>query len=165
MVAGVPLGYSHDPGGAKAAAAGFARAYGTLVALDEAGAEAARRAMVSSGAAEELVAKMRTKLAALRQAWPVGTITYQVAPVAVRVRMDGPDRADADVWYVGVVSGARIVTYEEWVTQSYRLVWERGDWRMAAEADAAGPRPDPGRQLRATPAELASRLAGFEAVA
>jgi hypothetical protein len=164
MVAGVPMGYSHDAGGAKAAAAGFARAYGTLVALDEAGAEAARRAMVSTKAADELVASTRTKLAALRETWPVGAITYQVAPVAVRVRMDGPDAANADVWYVGVVSGVRIATYEEWVTQSYRLVWERGDWRMAAEADQPGPRPDPGRGTPATPAELGSRLAGFEAV-
>jgi len=164
VVAGVPMGYSHDPAGAKAAAAGFAQAYGTLVALDDAGAEAARRAMVSSRSAENLVADMHTKLTALRRTWPVGAITYQVAPLAVRVRMDGPDAANADVWYVGVVSGVRIATYEEWVTQSYRLVWERGDWRMAAEADSPGPRPDPGRQVGATPAELTTRLAGFEAM-
>lgn len=164
IVAGVPMGYSHDPAGAKAAAAGFAQAYGILVALDDAGAEAARRAMVATRPAEQLVADMRAKLAALRETWPVGAITYQVAPLGVRVRMDGPDAANADVWYVGVVSGVRIATYEEWVTQSYRLVWERGDWRMAAESDSPGPRPDPGRQTRATPAELTSRLAGFEAV-
>jgi len=164
VVAGVPMGYAHDPAGAKAAAAGFAQAYGILVAADDAGAEAARRAMVSAKAADALVGDMRTKLAALREVWPVGAITYQVAPVAVRVRMDGPDAANADVWYVGVVSGVRIATYEEWVTQSYRLVWERGDWRMAAEAENPGPRPDPGKGTRSTPAELSSRLAGFEAL-
>lgn len=164
MVAGVPMGYSHDAAGAKAAAAGFAQAYGVLVALDDAGAEAARRAMVSAKTTDALVADMATKLAALRETWPVGAITYQVAPLAVRVRMDGPDAANADVWYVGVVSGVRIATYEEWVTQSYRLVWERGDWRMAAEAESPGPRPDPGKGTRSTPAELSSRLAGFEAV-
>jgi hypothetical protein len=164
IVAGVPMGYSHDAAGAKAAAAGFAEAYGTLVALDDAGAEGARRTMASTRTADALVADMRTKLAALHKVWPVGTITYRVAPLAVRVRMDGADAANADVWYVGVISGVRITTYEEWVTQSYRLLWERGDWHMAAEAESPGPRPDPGRQGRATPPELESRLAGFESL-
>ncbi|HEX2186642.1 MAG TPA: hypothetical protein VHN78_14175 [Chloroflexota bacterium] len=165
VVAGVPMGYHHDAGGAKAAAATFAKAYGTLVALDEAGAVAAKRAMASAAAAPELLAAMQSKLGTLRQVWPVGTITYRVAPLAVRVRMEGADAATAEVWYVGVVAGRGIPTYEEWVTQSFKLVWERDDWRIAAESDAPGPRPDPGRQSPATAAELDSRLAGFEAVA
>ena len=125
---------------------------------------AAKRAMASSASADQLVAAMTSKLATLRKVWPVGAITYRVAPLAVRVRMDGPDAASADVWYVGVVAGRGIPTYEEWVTQSFTLVWERDDWRIAAESDAPGPRPDPGRQSPATPAELDARLAGFEAV-
>jgi hypothetical protein len=165
IVAGVPMGYRHDAGGAKAAAATFAQAYGTLVALDEAGAVAAKRAMASTAAAPGLVAAMQAKLATLRRVWPVGAISYRVAPLAVRVRMEGPDAATADVWYVGVVAGRGIPTYEEWVTQSFELVWERDDWRIAAERDSRGPRPAPGRQSPATPAELDSRLAGFEAVA
>jgi hypothetical protein len=165
VVAGVPMGYRQDVGGAKAAAANFAKAYGTLVALDEAGAVAAKRAMASTAAAPELVAAMQSKLATLRQVWPVGAITYRVAPLAVRVRMEGADAATAEVWYVGVVAGRGIPTYEEWVTQSFKLVWERDDWRIAAESDAPGPRPDPGRQSPATAAELDTRLAGFEAVA
>ena len=163
-VAGVPTGFAHDRDGAKAAATAFAQTYATLVALDQAGAVAAKRAMASSASADQLVAAMTSKLATLRKVWPVGAITYRVAPLAVRVRMDGPDAASADVWYVGVVAGRGIPTYEEWVTQSFTLVWERDDWRIAAESDAPGPRPDPGRQSPATPAELDARLAGFEAV-
>ena len=163
-LAGVPTGFGHDRDGAKAAATAFARAYGTLVALDQAGAVAAKRAMASTASADQLVAAMTAKLATLRKVWPVGAISYRVAPLAVRVRMDSPDAASADVWYVGVVAGRGIPTYEEWVTQSFRLVWERDDWRIAAESDAPGPRPDPGRQSPATPAELDARLAGFEAV-
>ena len=165
VVAGVPMGFRHDATGAKAAATAFAEAYGTLVALDETGAVAAKRAMASTAAADVLVAEMRAKLAALRRVWPVGAITYRVAPLAVRVRMDGPDAASADVWYVGVVAAKGLPTYEEWVTQSYRLVWEREDWRMASEVEAPGPRPDPGRQTPASAGELEARLAGFEAVA
>ena len=161
MVAGVPMGYRHDASGAKAAAAAFAQAYGTLVALDEAGAVAAKRAMASTAAAEQLVGEMRAKLAALRRVWPVGAVTYRVAPLAVRVRMDGADAATADVWYVGVVAGKGLPTYEEWVTETYRLVWERNDWRIASDVETAGPRPDPGRQSPASAGEMEARLAGF----
>lgn len=164
VVAGVPMGFRHDAGGAKAAAVTFAQAYGTLVALDEAGAVAAKRAMAATAVADALVANMQGKLAALRKVWPVGAISYRVAPLAVRVRMDGPDAAGADVWYVGVVAAKGIPTYEEWVTETYRLVWERGDWHIAADSEAAGPRPDPGRQSPASAAELEARLVGFEAV-
>ncbi len=163
VIAGVPMGYRHDAGGAKAAAASFAEAYGTLVALDEAGAVAAKRTMATTAAADQLVGDMRGKLAALRRVWPVGAITYRVAPLAVRIRMDGADAASADVWYVGVVAGKGLPTYEEWVTETYRLVWERNDWHMASDVEAAGPRPDPGRQAPATAAELDARLVGFEA--
>ncbi|MDQ6839655.1 MAG: hypothetical protein M3137_15345 [Actinomycetota bacterium] len=165
VVAGVPMGYRHDAGGAKAAATSFAEAYGTLMALDEAGAVAAKRTMATTAAADQLVADMRAKLAALRRVWRVGAITYRVAPLAVRVRMLGADAANADVWYVGVVAGKGLPTYEEWVTETYRLVWERNDWHMASDVEAAGPRPDPGRQAPATAAELDARLVGFEAAA
>jgi len=163
-VTGVAMGHRHDAAGAKAAAASFAEAYATLVALDEAGAVTAKRAMASTATADALVGEMRGRLAALRRVWPVGAITYRVAPLAVRVRMNGPDAATADVWYVGVVAGRGLPTYEEWVTQTYGLVWERDDWRIATEAESPGPRPDPGRQSPASAGELEARLAGFEAI-
>lgn len=156
-------GRSRDAEGANEAAADYARSYGDLVALDEQSAVAAKRAMAASASADRLVAAMRERLAALRRVWPVGAISYRVAPVAVRVRMHGPGAADAAVWYVGVIAGQGLPTYEEWVTQSYRLVWERDDWRIAEESESAGPRPEPGRQAPASASELEARLAGFEA--
>ena len=63
-----------------------------------------------------------------------------------------------------MVAGRGLPTYEEWVTQSYRLVWERDDWRIARETETAGPRPEPGRQSPAGAGELEARLAGFEAL-
>lgn len=156
--------HSRDTAGARAAAVDFARSYGALVALGEAEAAALKRSMVASAAADDLVAAMQARLAPLRRTWPVGTITYRVAPLAVRATMDGANAATADVWYVGVVSASGRAPYEDWVTQSYRLVWERDGWRIAAESDAPGPRPEPGRQAAASAAELDARLAGFEAV-
>lgn len=164
VVAGIPMGYSHDRVGAKAAAAGFVRALGSLVAMDGATAEAAQRAMATEAASEALVAETVEKLAQLAKSWPPGSVSYRAAPVAVRVVEEGPDAVRAEVWYVGVVSAPDLPTYEEWVTEGYRLVWERDDWRMAAHTSRPGPRPDPGRQRGATPAEIEAALVGFEAL-
>ena len=120
---------------------------------------------VTASGADDLVADTLGRLERLHERWPPGTLTYRIAPLAVRVAPQGDDAFDVDVWYVGVVAGRGIPTYEEWVTQSYRLVWERDDWRIAREAEAPGPRPDPGRQSPASAAELEARLVGFEGLA
>jgi len=158
------MGYRHDHDGARAAALAFARAAETITAMDDPRAEAAQRAMAATDASEALVSDLRAKLARLRTGWPVGSITYRVAPVAVKIVDDGPDAVRADVWYVGVVAGTNIAPYEQWGTESFRLVWERDDWRVAADTVVGGPRPEPGGQRQFSAAEVEARLAGFEAV-
>jgi hypothetical protein len=155
---------TRDAAGARAAGVAMVEFNEQLVALDDQAALDARRAMSASGAADALVEQLRAKLAQLRQGWPKGTLTYRVAPLAVRASTDGADAFKVDVWYVGVVAGRTIPTYEEWNTESYRLVWERDDWRMASLATTPGPRPDPTRQPQASSAEIDARLAGFESV-
>ena len=153
-------GRSHDAAGARAAALSLVEFNEQLVQMDEGPALDARRAMSASGAADALVEQLRAKLVQLRQGWPKGTLTYWVAPLAARVTGAG-DAFTAEVWYVGVVAARGVPTYEEWNTETYRLVWERDDWRMASLATTVGPRPDPSRQPVATAAELDARLAGF----
>lgn len=162
--AGRPTGRTHDIAGAHSAALACVRALADMVAMEEADAVATQRAMASAEAAETLVADLRARLADLRRTWPTGSLTYRVAPLATRVVADGADAATVDVWYVGVVAGARLPTYEEWVTETYRLVWEGDDWRVAAHSSTPGPRPDPGTQAPATAPEVEARLSGFEAL-
>ena len=162
VVAGIPMGYSRDRAGAKAAAAAYVRALGVLVSMDAPAAAAAQRTMASQGAAESLVADTLAKLAMLHERWPPRTVAYRVAPLAVRVVEEGAGLVRAEVWYVGVFSAPDLPTYEEWVTEDYRLLWERDDWRVAAHTSRPGPRPDPGRQRGATAAEIEARLVGFE---
>lgn len=164
VVDGAPMGYRHDVAGAKAAAVCFTRLNQSLVQMDEAAVVAAWRAMSAEGSAEALVADVRTRLGQLRRTWPAGTLSYRVAPLAARAVEESPDHATVDVWYVGVVAGRNLATYEEWVTDTYHLVWEREDWRVAAFADAPGPRPEPGGQEPASAPEIEGFLAGFEAV-
>jgi len=155
-------GRTHDLAGARSAALDYVRALAELVLMTESDAVATQRAMASVDAAETLVSDLRSRLADLRRTWPAGSLTYRVAPLATRVVAESADVATVDVWYVGVVAGAPLPTYEEWVTETYRLVWERDDWRVAAHTSAPGPRPDPGAQVPATAPEIEARLAGFE---
>ena len=164
VVDGAPMGYRHDRAGATAAGVNFARLNESLVHMSAEAAARAWRAMAAESAADDLVADVSARLAGLRERWPVGALSYRVAPVAVRVDEVEPNEMEVAVWYVGVVAGAGLPTYEEWVTDTYRLVWERDDWRVAAFADAPGPRPDPGSQPVDTPPELEARLAGFRPV-
>ena len=156
--------HSRDAAGARAAALALVEFGEQLVALDDQAALDARRSMSASGAADALVEQLRAELAELRRGWPKGTLSYRVAPLAVRVAPAGADAFKVDVWYVGVVAGRNIPTYEEWNTETLRLVWERDDWRMTSLATTPGPRPTPSRQAQATAAELDARLAGFETV-
>jgi hypothetical protein len=157
-------GRSHDRLGAREAALDLVKASERLVVMELPDALAAQRSVSAAASADALVEQLRAELGPLRRVWPAGSLTYRVAPLAVRVVEDGPDAARAEVWCVGVVAGRDLATYEEWLTVSYRLVWEGDDWRLAARSESPGPRPDPGRQSPATPAELEARLARFEAV-
>ncbi len=164
VVDGVPMGYRQDRAGASAAAVTFARLNEALVLMGEEEAATARRAMATEDASDELAADIAAQLGEFREAWPVGELTYRVAPVAVRVDEESPERVRVDVWFVGVVAGRNLPTYEEWITESYRLAWERGDWRVASLSETSGPRPDVGYQEPASPAEMSALLAGFEPV-
>ena len=165
VVDGAPMGYRRDAAGARAAGLAFTRLNEQLVRMDDAPALAARRAMASALTAEALVDQLRGELTELRRRWPVGTLSYRVVPLAVRGRDSGPESMRVDVWYLGVVAGRGLDTYEEWTTDTYHLVWERDDWRVAALSDVPGPRPAPGRQPTSSSAEIEARLAGFEEVA
>ncbi len=164
VVDGVPMGFSPDRAGALAAGLSFTRLNQELVEMSVPAAEAARRAMATEDAADALAADVRARLGDIRARWLRGSLRYRVAPLAVRATEAGPGAMDVDVWYVGVVAGPDLAPYEEWGTESYRLVWERDDWRVAALSDTPGPRPDPGYQSPSSPTELEALLDGFEAV-
>ncbi len=157
----VPGGFNDDAAGARAAALAFVKLSERYVALDEPAALAVQRAVASTAAADDLAAEVHAKLARLRAAWPTGSLTYRVAPLAVRVTPAGAEAYTGDVWYVGVVDGAHLRTYEEWVTESYRLVWERGDWRMASRTTTPGPRPEASPSPAVPTAQMDALLAGF----
>src|SRR4051812_19416707 len=64
---------------------------------------------------------------------PKPIVILRSAPVAFRVERFSRNRAVVAVWNVGIVgSGAGIDPQASWRTQTVSLVWERGQWRVAA---------------------------------
>ena len=162
VVDGVPMGFAPGREGAVAAGLSFARFNQALVEMTQPQAAAARRAMGTEEAAGDLADDVVDRLSQIRARWPLGSLHYRVAPLAVRAAEAGPGAMDVDVWYVAVVEAPDRPPYEEWVTESFRLVWERDDWRLDSLAETRGPRPHPGPQQPASPAEFKALLAGFE---
>lgn len=165
VVAGVPMGYRHDQAGAVSAALHFLVASEAVLAMDESAAVAAQRAMATNAAADPLAARLRSQLAAFHDGFGPGPVGYRVAPVADRVTAADAEDVAVDVWYVAVIEPPDRPAYEDWRTMRYQLVWERGDWREAAEHDDPGPRPAALSPAGAvSPADWAAGLAGFRSV-
>jgi hypothetical protein len=89
---------------------------------------------------------------------PKPIVILRSAPVAFRVEHFSPTHAVVAVWNVGIVgSGAGIDPQASWRTQTVSLVWERGDWRVAAFHSESGPTPAlAAGDAATTPAELFS---------
>ena len=139
----------------------YARAAEDLVGMDDAAAAEAQREMAAEPSADALVAATLERLRAFRAGFP-GPVSYRVAPVASRVTLAGPGEAEAAVWYVSVLAAPGRPALEDWRTVRFDLVWERDDWRVAAEEDRPGPRPAPLPRLAPTPPdEFDAALAAF----
>lgn len=163
LVNGVPMGYAHTPDGARAAGMNFLRLDEALSAMaDDATVATTKATIAASSVADALVANVVKKVAALRRAFAGGPIRYRIGEVATKVSPADADHVRVEIWHVGVASPPGLIPYEDWFIERYDLVWERDDWRDAAEASTPGPIPQ--RLASATPAgtgQLEGALDGF----
>ena len=159
------MGYAHTPAGAEAAGVAFLRLDQALVAMEDEAAAAAKRVIASAATADALAADVVARLGTLRKGYPGGSTLYRVGVLASRLSPLNADRVRVEIWHVGVVSPPGAVPYQDWSTQRYELVWERGDWRVAGEASTPGPRPlSLPRAEPSGPGQLEAALAGFTPV-
>jgi hypothetical protein len=164
-VDGAPAGFARSEQGAVAAAASFVTTGQALLDMDPLAAEQAVRHMAAFSTADAQVADVLARLAAVRETLAPGRgpIVFRQAPVSWRVDGFSSDRARVAVWSVGVLSREGIAPPQAgWATSTFDLVWERGDWRIAAETVAPGPAPLlDDSAAPATSAQLAASLRGF----
>ena len=142
--AGVPAGFARTRDGAVTAAASFVTTGQALLNMDPVSAERAVRQMAAAGTADEQVRGAREQLAAVRSALASGNgpVVFRQASIAARVVAWNPDRAEVEIWNVGVLSRAGVAPPQAgWAISTFDLVWERGDWRIWSETIAPGPAP------------------------
>lgn len=168
-IARMPAGFERSEAGAASAGVAFAAdAEQQMLYLDDDGIEHAQRQISASAATDRLLEERTDHIAEWRRVVETGTgqLWWIVTPLASKVDQFTADEATVEVWVAYVVSRQGATTPRVWFgLVSLDLVWERDDWRVAAQSMADGPSP----QLSPTAApasadELATRLDGFHLV-
>jgi hypothetical protein len=135
---GVPTGYTDDQAGAATAAVNATQLRVALAHGQATPATAARLWLAS------------TADATTRQAFSQGSDgssgdQTNKLPAATRVTSFSPTATTVQVWVVSAGSapalGGGDVVSAAWTTETYQLVWQAGDWKVASVQTSQGPQP------------------------
>jgi uncharacterized lipoprotein YmbA len=133
-----------DVSGAERAALAFAQLAPRLLNSGAADAAvlSAIRAVASTGGAAHLVDETAQALSQLH-AGGATQVRMWLAPLALQ---GGVVDAQATVvlWCSRVTEIVGGSTGADWITETWRLLWQDGAWHVDDEAETAGPQPGPG---------------------
>ncbi len=146
--AGVPVGYPHSTGGARAAATQYVATLGGDRMLDPSRRELALAAVSRDGQpTPDVAARWATRPNAERatgaqHAQKAGLrMIAAAAPVLSKVTAYDGDTATVAVWVTAVLGTDRLGSLDQaWATETVTLVWD-GDWKLTAYASVPGPVP------------------------
>jgi len=95
---------------------------------------------------------------------PAPVVILRAAPVGYRVENYGSGSATVLIWRVGIVgSGATVDPQQSWATETVKLVWQRGAWRVAGFSSTPGPTPPlPTTVLPTSRADLFHAVPAFQ---
>jgi hypothetical protein len=151
----------HDEPGAISAARSIVAVEPALVAGDDAGAARLVATWAASSAAASLMDLVRRERTSFAEA-PGGPYGFDVAPLAAKASSRSSDDVTVQLWCAEVVFAKGKPSYGSYVTESLRLIWEGGAWRLVTTVDQAGPAVPLAPGNTPTSAEDAtSRLVGF----
>ena len=146
--AGVPVGYERNRDGAAAAATTYLSTLHQLIGSGEAERRAALDVLTANGAdavvdeATSAFATLDQVVAQARSTTPNARLFLREVPMAYTVGRFTDDRAQVEVWSLGVVivEGVTQAT-EVWSTNTVELVWEGDDWKVWSWNRRPGPQP------------------------
>jgi hypothetical protein len=162
---GVPVGYERSGRGAVAAATNAVALLSDPRALDSPGRARVLDAVAAADAAPQLAARLVVAPAVEEATGLLADVAAgrpmvaRVVPVAGRLVAYTADAATVDVWAVAVLGTDRLgAVTSSWSTETLRLAWERGDWRVRAYHSRGGPVP----AVSQPPTPLAETLTATE---
>ena len=163
---GIPTGFSHDEAGALAAAGTYATTGQALIDMAPTELADAVRRYSAAGSESDQISEVTTEVASLRHALSSGQgrIQYVKSVLATRLSSYSPERAEIQVWAVGVLwrQGAA-EPQADWTTSTFVLVWEDDTWKVETESITSGPAPAPnGGTPPVSATELDRLLEGFD---
>lgn len=157
-----------DEAGAVDAALALAGASQSWLYLADDELEGAVRAVAAEASADTLVDDTLAEVGLVRDALSqsTGRIWWLVRPLAWRVDSFDPRRAVVSVWTVSTLSASGVAMPQaDWMTVTFDLTWERGDWRLIGTHEVPGPTPQlGGRDTAWDPVPFDDALAGFRRV-
>ncbi len=151
VVAGVPVGYRHDRGGALSAAANFSSVIGSPRVLTPEG----RAGIVSAVAAPDSAAAIRQQLDHSAEGVTFdqlrtdqgGKVPFGLASIPIALKLDGGaepgDTATVQVYAVTYVASSTATAAGGYGQATVRLSWTGGDWKLTGYTaiSATGPVP------------------------
>jgi hypothetical protein len=166
---GVPVGWSHDEAGARAAAVtyvglgGRLAVAGPLTRLDMVlGLSTRRYGSDLAARANREFAELLAKMGEL--GIPPAGLVWSEHPLTVRTETLAAARVRASVWSVLVFAARdRSVPRQVWRTFTVEVLWEDGDWRVDDWATAIGPSPSAPPEAEVASAATISEVASWPA--
>ncbi len=167
--AGVPVGYTRNGDGAAAAATTYLSTLHQLIGSGEAGRRAALDVLTAKGAdavvdeATSAFATLDYVVAQARATTPNARLFLREVPMAYTVGRFTDDRAQVEVWSLGVIiiEGATQAT-EVWSTNTVELVWEGDDWKVWSWNRHPGPQPSLATSTPVPAAQVLDAIQGWE---
>ena len=167
--AGVPVGFQRNRDGAAAAATTYLSTLHQLLASGEADRRAALK-VLTAGGADAVISEATTAFATLdhvvaqaRATTPNARLFLREVPMAYTVSRLTEDRAQVEVWSLGVIiiEGVTQAT-EVWSTNTVELVWESGDWKVWSWDRQPGPQPSLATSTPVPAAQVLDAIQGWE---
>ncbi len=169
---GIPSGFARSSQGAQSAASNYTVALNSADMFRTAERHAIVDALYTSAEAPRLKASQdalysaeflrRTGLDARGEA-PAGSLFVSRAlPVGTKVESADADNATVSVWYSALIGMSSPSSTDpvksSWNTLTFRLRWEKDDWKVVSTTEKKGPAPLPGDQAASDSAEISKAV-------
>ena len=145
---GVPSGFAHTPAGAAQAVASYQRAFADTAILRPGGLRRRIEAVASPDYAATMLAANGPGTARIA-AGPIGqgigrgiSTIFAAVPIGYRVESYSPERARVLTWGFTLLGNASAVQPAAYFGLTHtELIWQGGDWKIAATRGGFGPTP------------------------